>query len=178
MSQPNSFVQVNDVNPKTPGKKLATYEFLEDSGNCVESEAVTLTDSAGREVLGPKTAEEALPVVVAQQASELQLGKETPVGGVAALVLPANARRAVGLVQNTGGANIRVGPAGVTATTGYRLVPNQTIIYEQPNVNQDDIWAIREGAVDSVAFAQEETVAWPGAGPAVVPCPPVDDCDD
>ena len=179
-SQPNSFVQVNNVNPKTPGKKLATYEFL-DGADCVESEAVTLTDATGHEVLGPKIATEALPVVVALQASELKLGKETVITGAAVLVIPANPQREAGLVQNTGNANIRVGPAGVTSTTGFRLVPNQTIIYGQPNVNLDEIWAIREGAVDSIAFSQEEVVAWPGSGPPVVPCPPPDEdceCDD
>jgi hypothetical protein len=175
VAQPNrSFVQVNKST--TPGgKKLATYEFL-DGADCVESEAVTLTDSAGNEVLGPKSDAESIPVVVALQPSTLQLGHETTVTGTAALVLPGNALRAAGLVQNTGNANIRVGPAGVTPTTGYRLVPNQTIIYGQPNVNLDDIWAIREGATDSVAFAQEETVAWPTGGPPGVPCPEVDDC--
>lgn len=176
MAQPNSFVQVNDVNPKTPGKKLATYEFL-DGGDCVESEAVTLTDSAGNEIRGPKAATEALPVVVALQESTLQLGRETSITDVAVLVLPINPQRASGLVQNTGNANIRVGPVGITATTGFRLVPNQTIIYGQPNVNQGAVWAIREGTLDSVAFAQEELVAWPGGEPPRVACPPPDDCD-
>lgn len=174
MTQPNSFVQVN--NATTPGKKLATYEFL-DGEDCLESEAVTLTDSEGNEVLGPKIMTESVPVVVALQASTLLPGKETPVTAAAVKVLSANPMREAGLVQNTGNANIRVGAAGVTATTGYRLVPNQTIIYGQPNVNQDEIWAIREGAVDSVAFSQEETVPWPGEGPSAAPCPdPRDDC--
>lgn len=175
VAQPNSFVQVN--NPTTLGKKLATYEFL-DGADCVESEAVTLTDSAGNEILGPKSKAESIPVVVALQPSTLQSGHEMPVTAVAVIVLSANATRETGLVQNTGNANIRVGAAGVTATTGFRLVPNQTIIYGQPNVNLDDIWAIREGVTDSVAFAQEETVAWPSGGPPVVPCPPQDDCCD
>ena len=49
MSSPNSFIQTN--NATVPGgKKLATYEFLE-GPDLVESEAVTLTDSAGDEVL-------------------------------------------------------------------------------------------------------------------------------
>jgi hypothetical protein len=178
VAQPNSFVEVNKAT-NVGGKKLATYEFLE-GADCVESEAVTLTDAAGNEVLGPKIDTEALPVVVALQASSLQLGHETPVSAVAVLVLAANPMREAGLVQNTGNSNIRVGPAGVTPTTGYRLVPNQTIIYGQPNVNLDAIWAIREGATDSVAFSEEETIAWPGAGPPVVPCPPIKDdcCDD
>ena len=175
MTQPNNFVEVNKAT--TPSKKnLATYEFLIGT-DCVESEAVTLTDSAGNEVLGPKIDKEALPVVVSLQASTLQSGHETAVSAVAVLVIPANPMREAGLVQNTGTANIRVGAAGVTPTTGYRLVPNQTIIYGQPNVNQDDIWAIREGSIDSVAFAQEETVAWPSAGPPGEPCPPTKDCD-
>lgn len=44
----DSFVQVNV--PSTAGKKLATYEYNK-AGDTVESEAVTLTDSAGNEVL-------------------------------------------------------------------------------------------------------------------------------
>lgn len=177
-AQPNSFVTVNKAT--TPGgKKLATYEFL-NGADCVESEAVTLTDSAGNEVIGPKIDTEALPVVVALQASTLQSGKETIVSSVAVRVLAANVMREAGVVQNTGSANIRVGAAGVTATTGYRLMPNQTIIYGQPNVNQSDIWAIREGTIDSVAFSQEETLAWPNAEPPAMPCPPCppDDCCD
>jgi hypothetical protein len=178
VTQPNSFVAVNKASTPTT-QKLASYEFLDDKGECVESEAVTLTDAAGNEVLGPKADTDALPVVVALQPSTLQLGHETPVSAIAVLVLPANAMRECGLVQNTGGANIRVGPAGVTATTGYRLVPNQTILYVQPNVNLDAIWAIREGAGDSVAFAQEETITWPGPESPPVPCPPApDDCCD
>jgi hypothetical protein len=43
-----SFVQVNI--PATLGKKLATYEYVNGSAEVVESEAVTLTDSAGAEV--------------------------------------------------------------------------------------------------------------------------------
>lgn len=43
-----SFVQVNV--PSTLGKKLATFEFLNDSAELVESEAVTLVDSTGVEV--------------------------------------------------------------------------------------------------------------------------------
>lgn len=43
----DSFIQVNV--PKTLGKKLATYEY-DKGGNTVESEAVTLTDSAGNEI--------------------------------------------------------------------------------------------------------------------------------
>lgn len=47
MADPNSFVQVNE--PTTLGRKLATYAFP-DGPDIVESEAVTITDSAGNEV--------------------------------------------------------------------------------------------------------------------------------
>jgi hypothetical protein len=136
---------------------LGGYEYLDEAGDAVQSEAVTLTDGCGNEVIGPKPPDKSIPVVVATQRSKLHLGHETPVSDEAVIVLAKNHRRVTGLVQNTGNANIRVGPAGVGPTTGYRLVPNQTIIYYEPHVDKDDIWAVREGAVDSVAFGQEET---------------------
>ncbi len=43
------FIQVN--NPVTPGKKLKSWSSVDGGGNTVESEAVTLTDSAGNEVV-------------------------------------------------------------------------------------------------------------------------------
>jgi hypothetical protein len=162
VAQPNSHVQVN--NPTTQGKKLATYEFLDGEGCVVDSEAVTLTDATGAEILGPRPPTRSIPVVATSQSSTLDEGHETPVTDVAAIILHANPHRVTGLVQNTGGANIRVGRRGVTATTGYRLVPNATIIYEEPNVNTDAIWAIREGATDSVAFSQEEAVRYDEGG--------------
>lgn len=138
---------------------LGGYEYVDVNGDVVQSEAVTLTDRHGSEIIGSRPADESLPVAVAVQHSKLHLGHETPVTDVAAIVLHENHRRVTGLVQNTGIANIRVGPEGVTPTTGYRLVPNQTIIYGEPHVDTADIWAVREGAVDSIAFAQEETRA-------------------
>jgi hypothetical protein len=138
---------------------LGGYEYTDEENCPVQSEAVTLTDACGNEVLGPRPAATSIPVVETSLPSTLHLGQEFPIGAVAVLVIPANLFREAGLVQNLGLSNIRVGPAGVTPSTGYRLVPNQTIIYGEPNVNKDAIWAIREGATDSVAFAQEETIA-------------------
>jgi len=155
---------------------LAGYEYDDTEGCKVQSEAVTLTDACGNEVLGPRSAATSIPVVETSLPSTLQAGHETPVGAVAVLVIPANAFRSTGLVQNTGGANLRVGAAGVTPSTGYRLVPNQTIIYGEPNVNKDDIWAIREGALNSVAFAQEETIAISESAGAINPDPCPDPC--
>jgi hypothetical protein len=150
---------------------LGGYEYDDADGCAVQSEAVTLTDACGNEVLGPRPAATSIPVVETSLPSTLHLGKEYPIGAVATLVIPANLHREAGLVQNTGNANIRVGPAGVTPTTGYRLVPNQTIIYGEPNVNKDAIWAIREGGVDSIAFAQEETIAIGESAGAIEPPP-------
>jgi hypothetical protein len=87
--------------------------------------------------------------------STLDNGTETPVGAAAVQILAANPNRKTAVVQNTGTANIRVGAAGVTATTGLRLVPNQIAIYDEPDVPINALFAIREGAVDSVAFTQE-----------------------
>ena len=154
---PNSHVAVNKATTPTV-QKLATYEFFDGEGCPVESEAVTLTDACGNEILGPQEPAGSLPVVVADQTSLLHLGEETSVGSTAVLLLAANPRRVTGLVQNTGAANIRVGPPGVTPTTGYRLLPNGTIIYELPRVYRGEIWAISEGT-DSIALAEEETAA-------------------
>jgi len=150
-----SFVQVNV--PTTSGKKLATYEFVNTGGDVVESEAVTLTDSAGNELLGQKPVADSIPVVPAQTTSDLANGAETPVGAAAVSVLAANAARKTAVVQNTGAANVRVGVAGVTATSGLRLTPGASVVYDSPDVFQGEIFAIREGGVDSIVFAQEAT---------------------
>lgn len=92
---------------------------------------------------------------IIQGTSDLQNGNETPVSAVAVLVLPANPTRKSAFVQNVGGANIRIGTVGVTATTGIRLVPDGQFQSNDPEVVVNDIYAIREGAVDSIAFATE-----------------------
>lgn len=92
-------------------------------------------------------------------AGTLLPGAETPVSSVAVAVLAANASRLTGIIQNVGSANIRVGPAGVTATTGTQLTPGATMIFDTPGIVADAIFAIREGAVDSIALGQEVVVA-------------------
>jgi hypothetical protein len=159
-----AYVQVNK--PATLGVKLATYEFENDNGDDVQSEAVTLTDSAGDELLGVKPSAESLPVVLASDqaaipveitspTSTLNNGAETPITSAAAVaILAANPSRKQAIIQNTGAANIRVGVAGVTATTGLRLTPNAVYTYTNPNIYQGALYAIAEAA-SSVAFAQE-----------------------
>lgn len=86
-------------------------------------------------------------------------GTETPVSNAAVAVLAANASRETAVIQNVGSANIRVGPAGVTATTGTQLTPGATMIFDTPGIVTDAIFAIREGATDSIALGQEVVVA-------------------
>jgi hypothetical protein len=161
MATPNSSITVN--NATSPGKKLATYEF---GSPPVESEAVTLTDGMGNELLGQQAASDSVPVVLASDqspieialgTSTLQLGAETAVSSSAVEILAANPDRAWCLVQNTGSANIRVGPAGVGTTTGLRLVTNGVATYDQLGAYQGALFAIAETSAPSVAFAQEST---------------------
>lgn len=82
-------------------------------------------------------------------------GTQTAVSSAAVQILASNASRKTAVVQNTGTANIRVGVAAVAATTGLQLTPGAVAIYEEPHVPTQALFAIREGGVDSVAFAQE-----------------------
>ncbi len=84
-------------------------------------------------------------------------GAETAVANVAVSILAANANRKTAIVQNTGAANIRVGVAGVTAVTGFRLAPGESLTYNMPFVPTQELFAIREGAISSTAFTQEIT---------------------
>src|SRR5438105_1080985 len=92
---------------------LGGYAYEDINGDCVQSEAVTLTDACGNEILGPRPANNSIPVVETTLPSTLQAGKEIPVTAAAVLVVPANPFRVTALVQNTGGGNLRVGAAGV-----------------------------------------------------------------
>lgn len=93
--------------------------------------------------------------IVSMPTATLANGVETVVGAVAVSILPANAARKTAVIQNTGTANIRVGVVGVTAVTGLRIVPNGVAIYDMPFVAIQELFAIQEGSVGSIAFAQE-----------------------
>lgn len=85
----------------------------------------------------------------------LKNGAETAVSSAAVQVLAANSARKRAVIQNTGNANVRVGITGVTAATGVRVVPNGLVILENPNCEKNAVYAIREGAADSIVFATE-----------------------
>ena len=165
MASPNSNIAVQAAT--NPSKKLATYEFVDGGGDVVESEAVTLTDGTGLELVGQMASIGSVPVVIASDQSPVPItspaatfhnGAETAVSNVPVLVLPANPTRAWAILQNTGSANVRIGVAGVGPTTGLRLVPNGVVTIDQLNMYQGDLFAIREGPTDSIVFAQEATV--------------------
>lgn len=81
----------------------------------------------------------------------LNNGAETSVTGTAASILAADTTRKAAIVQNVGSANIRVGASGVTATTGVRLAPGDTLTL---GAVTSAIFAIREGSTSSTALAQ------------------------
>lgn len=94
-------------------------------------------------------------ITVDTESGTLLNGSETAVSAVAVQVLAANGTRKKLVVQNTGTANVRVGVAGVTATSGVRLLPNGSLLLEMPHAPTQAIFAIREGATDSTVLAQE-----------------------
>lgn len=101
-------------------------------------------DSAGRQINAPI-------------AGTWANGAQTAVAGSAVQILAANANRKKAIIQNLGVANMIVGITGVTATTGTRVAPGATLILEMPYCETNAIFAIREGAISTTAFAQETT---------------------
>jgi hypothetical protein len=74
------------------------------------------------------------------------------VSNAAVVVAPASQnRRKVSLVQTTANA-VRVGAAGVTAVTGYRLGQNERVELE----TTDAVYAIREGGGDGSVSGIED----------------------
>lgn len=83
-------------------------------------------------------------------------GAETAVSSSAVMVMGANPNRKKLIVQNTGANNVRVGVAGVTATTGLRLTGGASVIFDMPDCPTNAIFAIREAA-DSTVLTQDVT---------------------
>jgi hypothetical protein len=157
--QPNDSLVVNKATV-SGGKTLAMYSFVID-GVRVESEAVTLTDGNGNELLGQQPSADSLPVVLASDQAPINVTSEpsvaltnpadTPVTAAeAVIVLPANANRAWCLIQNTGNSNVRIGGPLIAANAGIRLTPNAVMSNEQLNQFQGDIYAIAESADSTV----------------------------
>ena len=70
------------------------------------------------------------------------------VSAVAVEIAPADPhRRRIFIVQSSANP-VRIGAAGVTAATGYRLGQNERMQLEGPECPTDAIYAIREGGAD------------------------------
>lgn len=89
-----------------------------------------------------------------QSTGTLNNGVQTIVAAVAVSVLAANPNRKKVIIQNVGNSSVRVGSAGVTASTGVRLLKDGHLLLEMPNCPINEIFAIRETA-NSVVLAQE-----------------------
>lgn len=89
--------------------------------------------------------------------SNLSNGTETAVSAAAVPLAgaPANAARKGLIIQNVGVGDVRIGIAGVTATTGMKLLPGDSIVLTGGAAPINALFAIRSGAADSIVLAQE-----------------------
>lgn len=91
---------------------------------------------------------------VSATTATLANGTQTAVSSIAVSVLAANANRKSAIIQNVGSNNIRVGVAGVTATTGVQVIPGGKVTLGMPYIHTGAVFAIRE-STDSTVLAQE-----------------------
>lgn len=77
------------------------------------------------------------------------------VSSTAVIVLAANATRKWACISQTSANPVRIGAAGVAATTGVRLAQGATLILEGKDCPTDAIYAIREGGADGACSAVE-----------------------
>jgi len=83
-------------------------------------------------------------------------GAQTTVGGTAVQVLAANANRKSAVIQNVGDEAVRLGPTGVTATSGWvSLAAGAIFVLSQPYCPSVAVFAIREGGADGTVLASE-----------------------
>ncbi len=128
-----SFVQVNV--PATAGKKLKTYESIDGSANVVESEAVTLTDSAGNEVF-PATEFTLVAIATilgALQAPVTSVVSAVPASALATVLLAANAaRRGATIFNDSADSMMYVKLAAGVSTASYTVRLGPRSFYELP----------------------------------------------
>ena len=161
MPTSDSFIAVNVATH--PGKKVATYEYVDGGGNVVESEAVTITDSAGQEMIGPRIAADSIPVTLATDEPAIPVAPvkstSTNVTAIAAAVLPTillapNPSRLGFTIVNTSTTDtlfVLISPAGVVSPTLYSVPIAPQSFYE-----------------DSVNYVDRVTGIWSGASGAAL----------
>lgn len=146
--------------PKKPGEAIPVRLVTADGKKFYEAIMQGVADVVGG-ILGARSSGSGGGSVAGAVTTEssstgtLNNGAQTTVAGVAVQVAAANSDRKKIIVQNVGAASIRLGVAGVTATTGMRLAPSQSVVFEMPWCPVQALFAIREGAVSSIALAQE-----------------------
>lgn len=82
-------------------------------------------------------------------------GAETAVSSVAVQIVASGVGRKGLFIQNNGTGDVRIGATGVTATTGIKLIPGDSIILTGGATPVNAVFAIRSAAVDSIVLAQE-----------------------
>ena len=96
-----------------------------------------------------------IPVTENQPSTPDAFGTDVTVTTVASTPLPANATRAVLMIQNTGGSVARIGFGFTpTATSGLRLLPNQSFFWSMPWVTTQNIQAITESGTTTLQIQE------------------------
>jgi len=164
MPTSDSFIAVNQAT--NPGKKVATYEYLDGSGNVVESEAVTLTDGTGQEMIGPRIAADSIPVTLATDEPALPVtpvksttSNVTAIAGVVipVLLLAPNPSRLGFSIVNTSTTDtlfVLITPVGVVSPTFYSVPIAPQGFYEDSVNYVDRVMGIWSGATGSALVTE------------------------
>lgn len=100
------------------------------------------------------------PVVYASAPATWPAAVQTTVSSAAIQIAAVNQTRRKIIIQNVSANAMRVGPTGVTATTGTRLAANETLIISADGTMGcpiGAIFAIRDAASDATACVTEFT---------------------
>lgn len=86
--------------------------------------------------------------------ASIAAGVQTTVSSSAVQIIAADSTRVGLIVQNVGSVACRVGPSGVTATTGVKVDAGQTLALDGPSTPTNAVYAIRDGASDTTVLTQ------------------------
>lgn len=95
------------------------------------------------------------PKMLLVSLASLNAGAQTAVSSSAVQVIAAGTTRRLLILQNVGAGACRIGPSGVTATTGVKLSAGAEIIFDGSAVPTNAVYAIRDGATDTTVLAQD-----------------------
>jgi hypothetical protein len=136
---------------------IPEVEIKNDSGNPIPvTGTVTITDGSGPITVDGTVALDAGTITALTGGSgTLNNGLQVTVTGSATSLVAANANRRKLIIQNIGLNPARIGTTGVTATTGMTLPAGGTVIFDMPSCPTNDIFAIRDGLVNTTILVQE-----------------------